>query len=141
VSGNGQGAVVAKYDADGNRQWLVNFDQGVMQPRYGLGVGMDAAGDVRMLVKHSLDYLSQYTLIHYRQRDPASVFRRLQLIADPGGTFHLATASPEPFRIEASADLQTWNLLSEAETQQLLQPGAISFADLPKRFFRFVLTE
>jgi hypothetical protein len=132
---------VAKYDADGKRQWLVNYDLGVMQPRYGLGVGVDAVGDVRMLVKHSLDYLSQYTLIHYRQRDPANTLRRLQLIADPGGTFHLSVPTQEPFRIEASADLQTWDLLSEAETQQLLQPGAISFADLPKRFFRLVFTE
>ena len=47
----------------------------------------------------------------------------------------------EPFRIQASTDLQTWDLLTEQETQQLLQVGAASFADSPKRFFRIIITE
>jgi hypothetical protein len=37
--------------------------------------------------------------------------------------------------------LQNWGVLTEEETQQLLQPGATSFADSPKRFFRLILTE
>ena len=86
------------------------------------------------------DSSADFSLLHYRQRDPASTFR-LQLIVDAGGMFHLGMPAKESFRIEASADLQNWGALSEEETQQLLQPGATAFANSPKRFFRLILTE
>jgi hypothetical protein len=140
----GLDATTAKYDAYGNRHWLVyhNGPQFSWQWQYSFAVGADAAGDIRVLATdgNDTDSGSDFSVIHYRQQDPASTFR-LQLIPDPGGTFHLSTPAQEPFRIEASADLQSWDLLTEAETQQLLQPGANSFADSPKRFFRLIFTE
>jgi len=36
--------------------------------------------------------------------------------------------------------MQNQDVLTEEETQQLLQPGA-AFADSPKRFFRLILAE
>jgi len=141
----GVDAVTAKYDAYGSRHWMVYYDGPKPSWQYSLAVGVDASGDVRVLTiedttgsDSSADY--DYSLLHYRQRDPESTFR-LQLIPDAGGTFHLSTPAQQPFRIEASADLQTWDVLSEEETQQLLQPGATPFADSPKRFFRLILTD
>ena len=138
----GMGAATAKYDAFGSRHWLV-YDSGP-EPGWptGLAVGVDAVGDVRVLTSDGTYSESNvdFRLLHYRQRDPASTFR-LHLIPDGGGTFHLGTLAQEPFRIQASADLQTWSLLTEQETQQLLQPGATAFANFQKRFFRLVLTD
>jgi len=141
----GVDAVTAKYDAHGSRHWLVYYDGPQPNWQYSVAVGVDAAGDVRVLAiedttgsDSSSDY--NYSLLHYRQRDPESTFR-LQLILDAGGKFHLSTPAQQPFRIETSADLQTWDLLTEQQTQQLLQPGATSFADEPKRFFRLILAE
>jgi hypothetical protein len=138
----GVDAVTAKYDAYGTRHWLVYYDGPQPSWQYSVAVGADATGDVRVLAidETGSDSSWHYSLLHYRQRDPESTFR-LQLIVDAGGTFHLSTPAQEPFRIEASPDLQTWSLLAEQETQQLLQPGAVSFADFPKRFFRLILTE
>jgi len=51
------------------------------------------------------DSSADFSLLHYRQRDPASTFR-LQLIANAAGTFHLGVPAEGSFRIEASADLQ-----------------------------------
>jgi hypothetical protein len=141
--GTGIDATTAKYDAYGHRHWLVYYHNGPMDSwQYSFAVGADAAGDIRVLVMEDTqsDQRSEFSMLHYRQLDPASTFR-LELIPDAGGTFHLATPNQEPFRIQASADLQTWDLLTEQETQQFLQPGATSFADVPKRFFRLLLTE
>ncbi|HKQ40568.1 MAG TPA: hypothetical protein VJ063_21035, partial [Verrucomicrobiae bacterium] len=124
-------ATTAKYDAYGNRQWLVYYNGLQGGSQYSLAVGADAIGDIRVLARENTG--SDFSVLHYRQRDPASSFR-LQLIADAGGTFHLRGLAQESFRIEASADLQSWELLTDQQTQQLLQPGATSFADSPKRF-------
>ena len=135
-------AVTAKYDAFGRRVWLVHYDGGKLSWQYSLAIGADAAGNIRVLALEETqsDQSSVFSLLHYRQLDPASTFH-LQLIPDPGGKFHLATPTQEPYRIQASADLQNWDTLTEAETQQLLQPGANSFAELTKRFFRLILIE
>ena len=138
----GADAVTAKYDAYGHRHWLVYYNGPQSSWQYGLAVGADAAGDIRVLSIENTgsDSSGDFSLLHYRQRDPASTFR-LQLIADAGGTFHLSVPAQESFRIEASADLQNWGVLTEEEKQLLLQPGATSFADAPKRFFRLVFAE
>ena len=135
-------AVTAKYDAYGNRHWLVYHHGPLENWQYGLAVGADAMGDIRVLATADFGTESgaNYTVLHYRQRDPEGRFR-LQLIPSAGGTFHLSTPTEEPFRIEASTDLQSWNAVSEVETQQLLQPGATSFSGSPQRFFRLVLAE
>ena len=85
----GADAVTAKYDAYGRRHWLVYYNGPQGSWQHGLAVGVDAAGDVRVLAIENTwpDSSADYSLLHYRQRDPASTFR-LQLIADPGGTFH-----------------------------------------------------
>jgi hypothetical protein len=140
----GVDAVTAKYDAYGTRHWLVYYDGPQPSWQYSVAVGADAAGDVRVLAIEDTgpnsDSTWDYSLLHYRQRDPASTLR-LQLIVDAGGTFHLSTPAQEPFQIEASADLQSWDLLAEEESEQLLQPGATSFSDSPKRVFRLILAE
>ncbi len=138
----GADAATVKYDAYGSRHWLVHYDGSTSGWEYGVAVGVDADAEIRVLalVDTQSDQSSRFSLIHYRQLDPASTFR-LQLIPGPAGTFHLATRTQEPFRIEASADLQSWHLLTEGETQQLLEPGVASFAASPKRFFRLVRTE
>jgi hypothetical protein len=138
----GADAVTAKYDASGNRPWLVYYDGTISGWQYGLGVGVDAVGDVRVLAIASTGWESsaEFSLLHYRQYDPQSKFR-LQLIPDPSGTFHLGTPAGEPFQIQASTDLQNWTTLTEAEQQQLLQPGATTFLGSPRRFFRLVSNE
>jgi hypothetical protein len=138
----GADAVTAKYDADGNRHWLVYHDEPVASWQYGLAVGADAAGDIRVLATRgtSSDSSAEYSVLHYRQRDPASKLR-LQLIPDAAGTFHLSTPADEPFQIEASADLQNWSVLAAGEMQSLLQPGATTFSAWPQRFFRLVRSE
>jgi hypothetical protein len=141
--GTGVDAVTAKYDAYGGRQWLVYYGGSQGSWQYGLAVGADAAGDIRVLATEDTvsDSIGDFSLLHYRQRDPAGLFR-LRLIADAGGAFHLGGPAGGPFfRIEASADLQNWAVLTEEETQRLLQPGAAAFADSPKRFFRLISTE
>jgi hypothetical protein len=137
----GVDAATAKYDAYGHRHWLVYYNGTQSSWQEGLAVGADAAGDIRVLAIESTgsDSSGDFSLLHYRQRDPASTFR-LRLIADAGGTFHLGVLAQEPFQIQASTDLQNWDVLTEEETQQLLQPGATSFGDAPKRFFRLIFT-
>jgi hypothetical protein len=138
----GVDAVTAKYDAYGHRHWLVYYNGPEATWQSGLAVGADAARDIRVLATENTvsDSSADFSLLHCRQRDPASTFR-LQLIADAGGTFHLSVLAGESFRIEASVDLQNWGVLTEEETQPLLQPGATSFADAPKRFFRLSFAE
>jgi len=140
--GTGTDAVTAKYDADGNRPWLIYYNATESSWQYGLAVGADAAGDI--LVLTTVDFGSEagadFALLHYRQRDPAGKFR-LRLVPDAGGSFHLGTPTEEPFRIEASTDLQSWSVLTEVEKQQLLQPEATSFTGSPQRFYRLVLVE
>lgn len=140
--GTGADAATAKYDAYGHRHWLVYYDGLQGGSQYGHAVGIDTAGDVRVLATEGTGSgeSADFSVLHYRQRDPAGTFR-LQLVADTGGTFHLAVTTEESFRIQASADLQNWDILSEEETQQLLQAGATSFADAPKRFFRLIFNE
>jgi hypothetical protein len=108
---------------------------------YGLGVGADAAGDIRVLASEGFGSGSSadFSVVQYRQRDPGSTFR-VQLVPDGGGTFHLGAPVGESFQIEASADLQNWSALSESERQQLLQPGG-GFFGSSQRFFRLVFTE
>jgi hypothetical protein len=132
-------AVTAKYDAFGNRPWLVHYNGPISSWLFGLAVGADATGDIRVLATRSTgtDSNAEFSLLHYRQRDPMGKFR-LQLLSDGGGSFHLATPTAEPFQIEASENLQDWTALSEAETQQLLQPGATSFSSAPRRFYRLM---
>jgi hypothetical protein len=141
-AGTGIDAVTAKYDSYGNRLWLVYHDGSVASWEYGLAVGADAVGDIRVLatVSSGSDSIGDFSLLHYRQADPAGRFR-VQLIPDGAGTFHLGTPTEKPFRLEASADLQNWSALTEEETQRLLQPGATSFVRLAQRFFRLVLVE
>jgi hypothetical protein len=140
---SGVDAVTAKYDAHGSRHWLVyHSGPGGENWEYGLAVGVDSAADVRVLTTEGFgsDAGADFSVLHYRQRDPAGAFR-VQLIRDGAGTFHLGVPSGEPFQIEASTDLQNWNTLTEQGTQQLLQPGATSFSGSPQRFFRLVLAE
>jgi hypothetical protein len=141
--GTDMDAVTAKYDAYGNRPWLV-YHGGPSWSRWesGLAVGVDAAGDIQVLATEAAtsDSTADFSVLHYRQRDPAGRFR-LQLIADAAGTFHLGVPAGDPFRIEASSDLRNWNALTESETQQLLQPGGAAFSASPQRFFRLVLAE
>jgi hypothetical protein len=133
----GNDVVTAKYDSYGHRHWLAYHGVNSLTWRYGLALGVDAAGDIRVLA--TTDYFPdsdiELSLLHYRQRDPAGTFR-LQLVRDTAGTFHLSTPTTEPFLIEASTDLQQWTPLSAGETQQLLQPGGAAFSGTPQRFFR-----
>ena len=138
----GMFGVTAKYDAYGSRQWLVYYSGPEKQWPSVLAIGVDVIGDVRVLATDGSGSGSNvdFSLLHYRQRDPASTYR-LRLIRDAGGTFHLATPAQDSFCIEASADLQSWDLLTEEQMQQLLQPGATSFANSPERFFRLIFVE
>jgi hypothetical protein len=142
--GIGVGAVTAKYDAYGSRHWLVYYNAPKPTWQYSLAVGADATGDIRVLAIENTGSDSgsnwDFSVLHYRQRDPESRFR-LQLIPSAGGTFHLSTPTEEPFRIEASTDLHSWNAVSKVEKQQLLQPAATSFSGSPQRFFRLILEE
>lgn len=140
---SGVDAVTAKYDAHGSRHWLVyHSGPGGENWEYGLAVGVDAAADVRVLTTEGFgsDTGADFSVLHYRQRDPAGRFR-LQLIPSAGGTFHLGTPNEELFRIEASTDLQDWSVVTESAAQELLQPGATSFSGSPQRFFRLILAE
>jgi hypothetical protein len=85
------------------------------------------------------DSTADFSVLRYRQRDPAGLLR-LRLVSTGAGTFRLDGPSGETFQIEASTDLQTWNLLEPAETEQLLQPGGTAFHGAPRRFFRLVFT-
>ena len=137
--GTGADAVTAKYDAYGNRPWSVYYNEPVSSGQYGQAVGVDSVGDIRVLATANTrsDTSEDFSVLHYRQRDPASTFR-VQLIPDAGGTFHLGSPSGVPFQIEASPDLRHWSMLTEPETAQLLQPGATAFSGSPQRFFRLI---
>lgn len=138
----GADVVTAKYDSSGNRPWLVYHGGAGMNWEYGLAVGADAAGDIRVLAYTGTfpDSSVELSLLHYRQRDPASTFR-VHLNPDANGTFHLSTPTTESFHIEASTDLQQWTPLTASETQQWLQPGGATFSGAPQRFFRLVGAE
>jgi hypothetical protein len=138
----GADTVTAKYDAYGNRHWLVYHGGENMSWQSGLAVGVDTTGDIRVLSTGGSDPdgNADFQVLHYRQRDPAGTFR-LQLVPDPAGTFHLQTPTAEPFQIESSTDLQNWNALNASETQQLLQPGGTAFSSSIQRFFRLILAE
>ena len=130
--------VTAKYDPSANRPWLVYHDGPVVTWNYGLAVGVDAGGDIRVLTAEDTgtELAGEFSVVHYRQRDPSNKLR-LHLLVDPAGTYHLGVPTGESFRIEASADLQNWTLLTETETQDLLRPGATRFSGL-QRFFRLI---
>ena len=138
----GADVVTAKYDSGGNRPWLVYHGGAGMNWDYGVALGADAAGDIRVLAHTGTfpDSSVELSLLHYRQRDPAGTFR-VHLIPDANGTFHLSTPTTESFRLEASTDLQQWTPLTASETQQLLQPGGATFSGVPQRFFRLVGAE
>ncbi len=148
ITGNGSrpatgvDLVTAKYDSSGQRRWFVYHSASNMNWEYGLALGADAAGDIRVLATTGYfpDSDIELSLVHYRQRDPAETFR-LRLVRDTAGTFHLSTSTTETFRIEASTDLQEWTPLSADETQRLLQAGGTSFSGSPRRFFRLVSAE
>lgn len=140
----GTDVVTVKYDAHGHRPWLV-YHGGIYSEswEYGLEVGVDAAGDVRVLTSENTgtDIGADFSVLHYRQRDPAGLFR-VQIIPGPNGTFHLGVpAAGQAFQIESSADLQNWSVLTETERQQLLQPGGGTLSGLPQRFFRLTFPE
>jgi hypothetical protein len=132
------GYETAKYDAYGSRLWLVTHG---LDWNWGLAVGVDTAGDVRVLVTEGsiTDADADFSVLHFRQRHPAGNFR-VRLIPGAAGTFHLSVPAGEPFQIEASTDLQNWSVLGAAETQQLLQPGGTAFSGSP-RFFRLISAE
>jgi len=141
--GTGVDAATAKYDAYGNRPWLVYHDgPGIESWDYGIALGADASGDIRVLASEGFGSGSSadFSVVQYRQRDPASTFR-VQLIRDGAGTYHLGVPAGETLQIEASTDLQNWSAVTESEAQQLLQPGGMSFSSSSQRFFRLVLTE
>ena len=136
------GYYAAKYDTYGNRLWLVSHGHAPWQWNYGMALGVDTVGDVRVLVTEGSgsEAGADFSVLHYRQRHPAGNFR-VRLIPGASGTFHLSVPDDEPFQIEASTDLQNWTVLGAAETQQLLQPGGTTFSGSPRRFFRLVSTE
>ena len=138
----GNGSVTAKFDPNGTRLWMVSHDVRPWTWQYGLALGIDAAGDVRVLTMGDTisDIVADFSVLRYRQRDPAGILR-VRLIPTAAGTFHLDAPSGESFQIEASTDLQNWNVLEAAETQQLLQPGGTIFSGSPRRFFRLIFTE
>ena len=136
----GSDVVTAKYDSYGNRPWLVYHGGRLSSWENGLAVGADAAGEIRVLAAGDArsNTSADFIVLHYVQRDPAGSFR---LIPEPMGTFHLGVPVGESFQIEASTDLQNWNVLDPGETQQLLQPGGTAFSGPPQRFFRLIFTE
>ena len=138
--GTGVDVVTAKYDSSGNRHWLVYFPGPLWSWQYGLAVGVDAMGDIRVLgvTDTGSDLEADFNVIHYQQWDPESKFR-VRIISDTGGTFHLGVPAGETFRIEASPDLRSWRVLSEEEAQQLLQPGATAFS-AAQQFYRLALS-
>ncbi len=138
----GGDVVTAKYDKQGQRLWTAYHSSPSLAWEFGITLGLDARGDVRVLANGGILPDSSYglSLLHYEQRDPAGAFRA-QIIRDNGGTFHLATPVTDPFRIEASTDLESWTTLSNAATQQLLQPGVNSFSTTPHRFYRLIFSE
>jgi hypothetical protein len=138
----GADVVTAKYDFSGHRSWLVYYGAPNQNNEYGLTLGVDAAGDVRVLASGGIgeDGRVELVLLHYEQRDPRSAFR-LQLTRDASGTFHLSTPTTEAYHIEASVDLREWTELGAEETQQLLQAGGTSLSAGTQRFFRLVLEE
>lgn len=140
--GTGGGVTSARYDAHGNRSWLIHHTESSLSWGYGIAVGADAAGDIRVLASlgSSSDSYANLRLLHYRQRDPSGTFR-VQLLRGAAGTFHLSTPTAEPFRIEASTDLREWSALDPDETRELLQPGGTTFSTTPRRFFRLITTQ
>ena len=132
----------AKYDSSGHRAWLVYHGAPSLNWEYGVSLGADAAGEIRVLASGGIlaDSSVERIVLHYRQRDPASAFR-LQMVRDAGGTFHLSTPTAEPYRLETSPDLREWAALNAEETQQLLQPGGASFLPAPQRFYRLISTD
>ena len=140
--GTGGGVTTARYDAHGNRSWLIYHTESNLSWTYGIAVGADAAGDIRVLASQgsSSDSYVNLRLLHYRQRDPAGTLR-VQLVRGAAGTFHLSTTTAEQFRIEASTDLREWIALDVDETRQLLQPGGTTFSTATQRFFRLITTE
>jgi hypothetical protein len=131
----GPDVVTAKYDFNGHRPWLVHHGAPSFAWEHGVTLGVDAAGDVRVLGSGGAlgDLSVELMVLHYQQRDPASTFR-LQVVRDTGGTFHLSTPTLEPFRIEASTNLHDWTALDEDHARRLLQAGGVAFSDGPQRF-------
>jgi hypothetical protein len=135
-------AVTAKYDANGSRLWMVYHGGRGELWETGLALGTDAAGDVRVLASESnrSDAGADFSVLHYRQRDPAAILR-VRVILDAAGTFHLGTPAGISFQIEDSTDLQNWSVIEAADSERLMQPGATPFGESPRRFFRLISTE
>jgi hypothetical protein len=142
ITGSYGRAGTAKYDAYGSRLWLVSYGSYPSEWSSGLALGLDAIGDVRVLVTEGFgsEAGADFSVLHYRQRHPAGNFR-VRLVPDAAGTFHIGVPEGESFQIEASTDLQNWTVLGAAETQQLLQPGGTAFSGSPRQFFRLLSAE
>ena len=138
----GNGALTAKFDPNGNRLWMVSYLSHPWTWQYGLVLGIDAVGDVRVLIAQSplSDTTADFRVLRYRQRDPAGILR-VRIIPSGAGTFRLDGPAGDAFQIEASTDLQNWTLLGPVETQQLLQPGGAALSGSPRRFFRLVFID
>ena len=128
-----------KYDATGNRRWLVHYAGPGLSTDSGTAVAVDNAGSVRVAGNSnaSIGQGMDLILLRYRQQDPSAALR-IGLARMEDGSFRFDIPPRANATLEASSDLTHWGRITENELQDLLRLRHPAPPPFPQRFFRLV---